>query len=108
MLSIESKSNIIKCMENKDSKKDMQMNNIKTIQQKADKLLKILRLCLFGILVLAVINVIANIAEIYRKSFNGWLSLTVISTALGLVAFAYFIVEYVKLNNFIKQIKTEE
>lgn len=98
--------------ENVVTKNSEQENNhqsheekFKIIKAKAETVLKVLKYVLAFLIVITLVNVIANIADIYHKNFVGWLALSITSIAVSVGLVIALICLYSDINKTIKKYK---
>lgn len=77
----------------------------KLIKSKAETVLKVLKYVLAFLIVITLINVIANIADIYHKNFVGWLVLSIVSIGISVGLVIALICLYSDINKTIKKYK---
>lgn len=75
----------------------------KLIKSKAETVLKVLKYVLAFFIVVTLVNVIANIADIYHKNFVGWLVLSIVSISVSVGLVIALICLYTDINKTIKK-----
>ncbi len=90
-------------IDNQDNEHSDHEAKFKLIKSKAETVLKVLKYVLAFFIVVTLVNVIANIADIYHKNFVGWLVLSIVSISVSVGLVIALICLYTDINKTIKK-----